>query len=315
LGLSNFDSETGNNKKERAEEVGAPLLASAFAVFVIILFLVNYRPYKQNITLAQGINNQKEGISKNISLLESAVNYGPTGEFESLEQMNRLAFDILSSDKVTDQDKNNFGLATLKVLTNMRDTHPNDVRAYINLGSFLADVGLFDDAIPTLEKAKELSPKKQQIYFSLAKAYFLKGDKEKDQKYTDKALQTLKYAYELAPQFDTPKLIYAQSLVVTDHIADAVEIAKTMESPADFVTPGIVKVLVEKGHANDAIVVLELAIKSNPTNMTLYTLISDIYTFQRNKAKAIEWLRALEKAVPATKDEVEQSILKVNSSF
>ncbi|MDB5204378.1 MAG: hypothetical protein JWP09_406 [Candidatus Taylorbacteria bacterium] len=315
LGLSNLDVSTEESKKNVSEEIGAPLLASVVVIFVIILLLVNYRPYEQNITLSQGIGQQQEGVTKNLSLLKQALSYGPTGEFETTEQMDRIAMDVLGSAQVADQDKNDFGLATLDALKAEVAKHPKDVRTYINLGSFEADVGMSDDAIPVLEQAKVLSPKKQQIYFSLAKAYFLKGDKEKDQSYTDKALETLKYAYDLAPGFDAPKLIYAQSLAVTGHIAEGVAIAKTMDNPGDFTTPAVVKIMVENGHADDAVSVLEIAIKADPTNKSLYTLVSDIYTFKKDKAKAIEWLKALEVALPSATDEAEQDIVKVNAAL
>ncbi len=88
-----------------------------------------------------------------------------------------------------------------------------------------------------------------------------------------------------------------------------------MDNPADFATPGVVKVMVENGHAEDAISVLEFAIKAAPTNKSLYTLISDIYTFKKNKAKAIEWLKALEVALPSATEEAEADIVKVNAAL
>lgn len=313
LGLSDLDIEAQNKKRNSFEEIEAPLLASVFAIFVILLFLVNYRPYAQNITLSKGISPQKEGVTKNLSLLKNALSYGPTGEIESAEQMNRLAMNILGSNNVSDQDKNTFGLATLKALKDITEKYPQDVRGYINFGSFLADVGLYDDAIPTLEKAKEISPKKQQIYFSLAKAYLLKGEKEKDQKYTDKALETLKYAYELAPGFDESKIVYVQALVVSGRIGEALSIANTMDDPGRFTTPAIIKYVVEKGYIKEATAILKKAIEKNTQNKTLYTLLADIYVFQRNKEEALLWLNELKKAIPGASGETDAAISRVNS--
>ena len=313
LGLSHLDTEEETKKRQVIEKIQAPLLASVFVVFVILLLLINYRPYKQNIALSKGISPQQEGVTKNITYLNDAFNYGPAGEFETAEQMDRLAMDILNSSKVSEQDKNSFGLMTLKALQDVKNKYPYDVRSYINLGSFLTDVGMYDNAIPILEEAKKMSPSKQQIYYSLAKAYFIKGDKEKDESYTNKALETLKYAYELAPEFDNPKLIYAQSLVLTGHVGDAIKIAKAMENPGSFVVPSIVKLLVERGYTNDVISLLELSIDKDPQNKTLYTLISDIYTFKKDKLMAIKWLEAMAAAIPSTEMEAKQYIEKVNT--
>lgn len=313
LGLSNLSNESFDHKKHSKEKIDFSLLGAVLVVFVILLLVINYRPYTQNILLSKGISPQSAGITKNISYLNSAISHGATGEFESVEQMSRIAIEILGSSKVSDEDKNDFGLATLKALQNDNATRPHDVRSYINLGAFLANVGMYNDAIPVLEHAKDMSPKKQQIYYALAKAYFLKGDNEKDDTYTDKALQTLKSAYELAPGFDEPKLIYAQSLALTGYIEESIQIAKTMENPGNFISPSVVKILVEKGYADDAISILEISIKVNPQNKTLYTLLSDIYTFKRDKAKAVFWLNAMKEAIPSAASEAIEDIQKIDT--
>ena len=79
---------------------------------------------------------------------------------------------------------------------------PDDMRYELLIGSFLNSVGAPDEAIAHLERAIELSPSKQSTYFELANSYLGKGQ-------YDKALLTMKTAYEIEPKNGTARDIYA----------------------------------------------------------------------------------------------------------
>jgi tetratricopeptide (TPR) repeat protein len=264
IGLVDAKQEVAKSKSSNSEMVNTSFFTASIVLSAILILFLNLNAYKQNIILTKSFGQQKEGVSKNLELIETAISYSSVGRFESLEQMTRLAMSVLSSTSITSDDKNKFALSTIKNLDKYTKDFPQDVRGFILLGTFLSDVGLYDDAIPLLLKARDISPKKQQIYYSLAKAYFAKADKEKDQKYADQGVSTIKYAYDLAPEFDNPRLIYANVLIITGNIKEGIRIIKTMDDPSMFADKGMIDLVVSKGFKKDALEILELALKANP---------------------------------------------------
>ncbi len=264
LGLADARTDENKSKKSGVDKIGAPFFISIIAFAVILILFLNLNSYRQNITLTKSLGQQKEGVSKNLELITDAINFSRVGRFESLEQMSRIAISVLSATGISNDDKNKFALKTIEELDKYTKEYPQDVRGYVLLGAFLSDVGLYTESISVLEKAKELSPKKQQIYYSLAKSYFGYADKENDRKFASLGVETIRIAYDLAPNFEGPKTMYANVLIATGNLPEGIRIIKTMENPLVFADKKVIDLLIVKGFKKDALEILELAKKSNP---------------------------------------------------
>lgn len=234
------------NKKYVPEKISGIILLAMICVFGLLCFFVNYKPYKQNLTLTAAISNHKEGYSKNLELIEKAIGLGPVGRFESLEQMVNISRSIVAAVGVSDKDKSNFVLKTFNQFDSYIKDNPEDIRGVFMIGAFLADIGLYNDAIPFLEKARSMSPQKQQIYYSLAKAYFIKADKEKKKEFIDQGIQYLKSAYEFAPEMEEPRNIYLDVLISTDHLTEAKAVVMTITDPEQTLDKEMVALLKQK---------------------------------------------------------------------
>jgi hypothetical protein len=245
LGLCNLRTRD-ENKKYIPEKISGIILLTMVCVFALLCFFVNFKPYKQNITLTGAISNQKEGYNKNLELIEKAIGLSPVGRFEALEQMINISRSIVSIQNVPDKDKSDFVVKTFNQFDSYIKNNPEDIRGVFMIGTFLADIGLYNDAIPFLEKSRLMSPQKQQIYYSLAKAYFIKADNEKKKEYIDQGIQYLKSAYEFAPDMDDPKYIYLNALVATDRLVEAKEVLKTMAHPENDLNKELVLILKQK---------------------------------------------------------------------
>ena len=187
--------------------------------------------------------------------------------------------------------------------------NPMDVRVYLQLGDFLVTIGNPDQAILMLEKAKSFSPKKQQIAFALARAYFVKGINEKDPKATAKAISIIKEAYDLAPNLDASRLPYISSLIIAGRVGDAVKIINEVEDPSPLVNTELIKTLVSNGYSADAINLLKTAISVNNQNADAYTLLADVYLILRDVKSTIAILESMAIAIPSKKSEAEADIV------
>jgi tetratricopeptide (TPR) repeat protein len=82
-----------------------------------------------------------------------------------------------------------------------------DPRAYLFLGMVYGRVGLNDQAIQVLNKALELSPEKQQIYFELADAHLKKED------YAG-AVRILEKTFNAEPRFRLARMNLAAAYIL-----------------------------------------------------------------------------------------------------
>lgn len=264
IGFVSVKPEVLKDKSSDVETVSSAYFIAALLLSVVTILFLNLNSFKQNLTLTQSIIPQKEGVAKNLELIEATINYGSVGRFEALEQMTRVAMSILASNTISNESKNSYALKAIEELDKYTKDYPKDIRGLILAGSFLGDIGMYDESISLLLKAKDLSPKKQQIHYSLAKAYFGKGEKDGNQEYINQGVNSLKYAYELAPSFEGPQSMYANVLLATGNISEGVRIIQTMDNSGVFADPRVINLLVSNGFKREALELLEETVRSNP---------------------------------------------------
>lgn len=139
-----------------------------------------------------------------------------------------------------------------------------DVYDFIQLGQVAVSYSRFDstvlpEAIEVLRAAIPLSPRRQQIYFALGKAYLQAGQKEN-------ALETLKTAVELDPSVPDSHWFYGLTLIIVgEKVTGAVEIARAIELHYTWKAPGEIlfagNALLEAGRFAEAHALFEIGIK------------------------------------------------------
>ena len=122
------------------------------------------------------------------------------GRSEVTEQIVANSVAILSSD-TSIEERNTFFAFAKDVVVRQNQVLKSDARFELLTGSFLSTTGQLDEALVHLERAKELMPGKQQIYFEIGAVYI-------NQNKPFEALKSFKEAYELAPEYDEAKIIY-----------------------------------------------------------------------------------------------------------
>lgn len=129
----------------------------------------------------------------------------PLGRTETREQLAQKLISIVGNQTISDTDKNEWVTFTLLQLQDELERDPKNPRMYQLAGSLFLQFGKPAEAIALLDKAQELSPKKQLIMFDRAVTYQLAGEYEK-------ALEISKEAYELNKSFLNAKARYIFAL-------------------------------------------------------------------------------------------------------
>ena len=242
-------------------------------------------------TLIKAISPQEEGLTKNIEYFEETIALNTLGRQEVVEQLITAAVRIKDPSVQFDSaQKQQFFEFARTEMEKLLEKNPNDARTQLFFASFLNRFGYFDDAIVRLEKARELSPKKQAILFELGTSYINKGQ-------TTKALEVFKEAYELAPKYKDATYVYAvgaayagRNDIVDKLIADL--FAGYKESGKDFnVDNRIVDTYARLGRYDKIIEIFNSAIAINPNNKQHHLSLAATYLQVGRRFEAITEIR------------------------
>jgi O-antigen ligase/Tfp pilus assembly protein PilF len=166
-----------------------------------IMYFVNVKPLLANYALLGALQDISQRGGKADLILadfEKVFAYDTFGSGEAREQLAGYANNILRSN-LPAEDKQKVYAVVIREFEKQVAQNSRDVRAYLVLSSLYSDVGKNSEALAAINRALELSPKKQQIYFMLADIYMRTSDGaaavkamqtayDFDQTYTDAAL-------------------------------------------------------------------------------------------------------------------------------
>ena len=173
------------------------------SIFLLLsVYFLNIKPIMANVFLIEGLKSiQIPGKMLSVrGYFEKAYNTSRLGRPEVIEHISANSVTVLSSDISMEEKNNFFNFAKGTILKETSDLE-KDARYQLMTGSFLSTMGFLDDALVHLERAKELIPNKQTIYFEIGAAYINKNEPLK-------ALEAFREAYELAPGYLEAKIIY-----------------------------------------------------------------------------------------------------------
>ena len=193
---------------------------SAIIVFLLILslYFLNVKPISANIALLKTLKNispPRQNIEVVLSDFQKALSYNTFANQEIREQLSAYTNGVVASDLPQDLKIKAVSLATAELEKQTKET-PDEVRAYIFLSSMYGNVGRHKDALAVIERALELSPKKQQIFFLLADTYLALGDGQK-------AYGAVKFAYESDPEFESAVKNFAIVAIINGRVSEAEE--------------------------------------------------------------------------------------------
>lgn len=198
--------------KQKSSTVGFSPVRAATAVLTVlvisgVMYLVNVRPMlaaQALLNTLRDIGTQGQNVDLVLRDFNLVFSYHTFGTGEAREQLSGYANNIVKSG-LPMESKVKVLTAAVKEMEDQAANNPNDARTYLFLSSLYSYSGKTADALAVLNRALILSPKKQQIYFLLADIYMSLNQ-------NDKAVEMMRAAYNLDPNYDDAML----GLVVTE---------------------------------------------------------------------------------------------------
>ena len=264
-------------------------------------WFVNAAALSQNRALLQAISPHQGGIEENLKFFKQAAAYGAYGTQEVREQLAQGATQIASTENVPVALKQQFFDTAVNEMKQQEAASPLDARFPLFLGLVYTAFGDYTDGTTALERAHEVSPRKQSILVQLA----LNQDSHGDQ---TGALATLKAAYELEPSYLQVRLLYSSAAIHLgqDALADLL-LAPVIES-GGATDPRIIAAYVARKRYDKIVALEEEYIKASPRDAQAYFTLAAAYYTMGNPQKAIATLQRVEAALPETVAQVDSLI-------
>lgn len=303
----------------RASKDASPLSMPAIAVkllpIVVVgsivlvwgsMWFVNTRALAANRALIQGLQPQKEGISKNLEFFNTSIAYGTFGAQEAREQLAQATAQIIHAEGVPLEIKRAFLEAAATEMARQADESPLDARFPLFLGALLNAAGDLQNAERALSRARELSPGKQTILFELAANQLAQGKDEE-------ALATYKEAFELEPNFTTARILYAAEAIRKGNDALADELLAPIVKDGGASDTRIAAAYVARKRFDKIIAIWEARVKATPREAQGYFTLAAAYYAAGNSSRAIAVLQSAITAIPDAKDQAQALIDQVRS--
>lgn len=240
------------------------------------LYWLNLKPIlaSQNLIQAMTTNSPAERLT----FYQTAFGLKTFASHEALEQYLATANQMLEP-AVPVVVREGYSRLAVEQITAESGLAGPDARFAMVIGSFLTNVGRYDDALVYLNQAKVYSPNKQAVYFQLASVYI-------NQQNFTKAFETAEAARQLAPDYpeanvmsilvaiyggrfdDANRLLIAKkdnpSVILDNRLMTAYSFAKRPDEAAKL--------------NNLRVDLYQQLIKADSNNVANYTALSDLLT-------------------------------------
>lgn len=252
-------------------------------VLVFSLYVGILKPMKAGAYIIEALKAEQSGNPRGaIDYFKKSLALHTLGDLETREQLIGYSSGVAQlQDQAIKEEYFNLLQSEMKKQIEMS---PDDARYRILYAMALNVFGRPDDAIVELNKAKELSPKKQAIYFEIAKSYAVKRD-------FGNALKVIKEAYDLEPKNSEAVVNLAVIYIYMGDDFKASEILNSMPEDYNVVFDDrILGAFVETGRWSQIIAMLEKRIEQRPSEVDTYISLASAYLKVGNKEGAINAL-------------------------
>jgi O-antigen ligase len=285
------------------EQIVAPVIAVAM---VLALYFVNVPGIKASEDIIDAFRTTTPETM--MSAFDVALGRNSFGNQEIREQMTRRAQEVIFNQETPQEVKDTLVTKVEAELIKQIEEKPGDARAHVFIASFYRSLGTSESlnkAVVELERARELSPKKQQIIFEQGLVYLQKQDNERMYEY-------FKEAYELDTTYKDARVFYAMSGIATGRFGLVDEIINDDNTRDSFYTNDLV-VQVAYGAKQYKLVtdVFTYRITKNPTDPQLRTNLAYILNESGDTAGAVEVLKKAGEEIPTFKEQADQFMTEI----
>ncbi|MCE9643674.1 O-antigen ligase family protein [Candidatus Parcubacteria bacterium] len=295
-------SDTRSASPETGYRYQVAVSAIVLAAFASLYFF-NVRPILASNLLIKAISPQADPAT-NISYFKKALAYGSFGDQEIREQLSQGTSALRNANIALPVKQEFFDLARTEYVKMIGEV-PNDARHPLFLGAMLNNYGSHEEAVPYLERAHELSPRKQTILFEIGSNYLNAKD-------FPKAVAAFKEAYELEPGFRDARIIYAMGLIYAGDNATATKVLTEGFGTPFVGDDRLVKAYGDTQQYGKMLELVKLRIQANPDAQGYLTLAA-AYCQASQGTNAVAALKKLIEIAPSYKDQATYYITEIQA--
>ncbi len=289
---------TKEQHKPIFESVVVILAVSSIYVFVFV-------PWRHNNNLLSVLRLNNEGKIGNLEDYTKPIRDKSLGFSESLEHVSQTAMAIASADAPEDFKKSLFAELDGAFASYIEDV-PRDARYRLFYGMFLSRYGWYGRAVEQLQKAIELSPNKQTIYFELANNLVLDNKPQE-------ALEVAKKAYELEPSFVEARMVYGIVAGITGNRQLSEEIFSGVEESRLIFDDRYMSALVSFGETQKIIDISKRRTELDPSNLQHRITLAAAYLNAARRQEAISAIEEIIKIDPTFKERGDYYISEIRA--
>jgi O-antigen ligase/tetratricopeptide (TPR) repeat protein len=294
-------------EKEFLPQNSLPFAAAACAFLVWgTAWFVNANALAENRTLLAALEPQSAGIQQNLDLFEQAASYGTYGTQEVREQLVQAGSQVASAQNIPAATKQQFFETASQQMTLQEAASPLDARFPLFLGILDDSYGDYANAAVALERAHELSPRKQSILFQIGQNDEAQGD-------TVGALAAFAEAYNLEPDYDQARIMYAAELIRAGNDGLADQLLQPLVASGAAADPQIEAAYAARKEYGKIATVWEAYVAANPQDMQGYFTLAAAYYASGNPAQAIDALQRAEAVSPDIKSQADAVIQQIQN--
>ena len=262
-------------------------ITNNIAVPVVIVSLVAVI-YLVNIPGIQAAGDIIEGFSARspeqmLSAFERALSRDSFGNQEIREQLTQRTQQVANTQGINKDSRDAILARTEAELLKQIEEKPRDARIYVFVSSYYRSIGELEKARAQLLKAREYSPKKQQIIFEQGFVELQSNDFEK-------ATEFFKEAFESEPAYDLARTYYAASLLYSGKVEEAKELVEGDYIKA-FSKNSIAMNAAAQARAYDILIAASTQkVKDEPQTLQNRVSLSAVYYDAGQPEKSIETL-------------------------
>jgi tetratricopeptide (TPR) repeat protein len=225
---------------------------------------------------------------------------------ESLEYVAQTAVRLASNQNVPVDLKQKLFDGVEDAFSRQLKVAPQDVRYLVFHANFLSRFGWYGRAIEQLNKAIEVSPKKQGVYFELINNLIA------DKKF-EEAIKTAKTAYELDPSYKEAKIIYGLTAFASNNTPLANEILSTIDKETLVFDDRVLQIFVSQGLHDRVIEIAKNRVAMRPNDPQQLLTLAAAYLDAGRRQDSINTLRKAIDLDPTFRQKGEYFIKEIES--
>ncbi len=315
LGLVYFiTTNQGEEEKREEKRASFPIVL----IFLIIIFLplaiykFNLKPLKQSKLAHEAASLSRVDLRAGLSFYKKALEKSC---FTNPEIRLQLMKSVTGADSGGKTDskvlRDGFEMAISEMKKSVEE-HPLDVRYYLYLGQLYNTASSFDKnylikSEEILEKARELSPKRQEVYYELGWANFLQGKKEE-------AVDIFKEALTLNEKINTSHWNLGLAYLAAEKYEEGLgEIEKAIKMRHGYGEDPLTILFIAQAYAElsnykQAISLCDLALDYDSRNIKVLAQKTIYLAKFGKKPEALKLLEEISKIDPVIAEEVKKTI-------